>query len=445
MEMKLEVVALPVADVDVAKAFYTEQVGFVLDHDARPNDSMRVVQMTPCGSACSVVIGEGLPLGDPGSVKASSSSWRTWTRPARSSPPAASPSATCSSSDLRVPVARASPSSPIPTATPGPSKSSSANRGPGSIPRVRATTPACGATPAPRARAGPTGRAHSLVCCERVLEERRGDIVGRRSGEPLLRPGRLVRDTQPLEALERPCPEAAGGGGIAPRRSDIALRAVAGRRQQGQTAVKPAADGQEGGKPVVIADRRQGFENGDGRVEAWPRRRDREHGPRLLQPAARVTGRDPKPGPPTVGVAGPQRIGGGKGGAMAASAWALPTSPPCAHRAAPARIPPWRSSHVASASSANAARCSSRIGSSSIHRPSWYRAWMTNPVACIRSCGLSSRASSYARIPSASARSASPATSLAQIAASTRPSELPAGDAILSKTPVLRLSSATSP
>ena len=69
MEMKLEVVALPVADVDVAKAFYTERVGFALDHDARPNDSMRVVQMTPRGSACSVVIGEGLPLGDPGSVK----------------------------------------------------------------------------------------------------------------------------------------------------------------------------------------------------------------------------------------------------------------------------------------------------------------------------------------------------------------------------------------
>jgi catechol 2,3-dioxygenase-like lactoylglutathione lyase family enzyme len=69
MEMKLEVVPIPVADVDLAKAFYTERVGFALDHDIRPNDSMRVVQMTPPGSACSVVIGEGLPLGDPGSVK----------------------------------------------------------------------------------------------------------------------------------------------------------------------------------------------------------------------------------------------------------------------------------------------------------------------------------------------------------------------------------------
>ena len=69
MEMRLEVVPIPVSDVDAAKAFYTEQVGFHLDHDARPNESMRVVQMTPPGSACSVVIGEGLTLGEPGSVK----------------------------------------------------------------------------------------------------------------------------------------------------------------------------------------------------------------------------------------------------------------------------------------------------------------------------------------------------------------------------------------
>ena len=55
--------------MDAAKTFYTEKVGFNLDHDMRPNESMRVVQMTPPGSACSVVIGEGLPLGDPGSVK----------------------------------------------------------------------------------------------------------------------------------------------------------------------------------------------------------------------------------------------------------------------------------------------------------------------------------------------------------------------------------------
>jgi catechol 2,3-dioxygenase-like lactoylglutathione lyase family enzyme len=69
MDLRLEVVPIPVADVDRAKAFYTEKVGFNLDHDVRPNERMRVVQMTPPGSACSVVIGEGLPIGDPGSVK----------------------------------------------------------------------------------------------------------------------------------------------------------------------------------------------------------------------------------------------------------------------------------------------------------------------------------------------------------------------------------------
>jgi catechol 2,3-dioxygenase-like lactoylglutathione lyase family enzyme len=69
MDLKIEVVPIPVSDVDAAKAFYTERVGFNLDHDMRPNDRMRVVQMTPPGSSCSVVIGEGLPLGDPGSVK----------------------------------------------------------------------------------------------------------------------------------------------------------------------------------------------------------------------------------------------------------------------------------------------------------------------------------------------------------------------------------------
>ena len=69
MDLKLEVVPIPVSDVDAAKAFDVEQVGFNLDHDARPNEQMRVVQMTPPGSACSVVIGVGLPLGEPGSVK----------------------------------------------------------------------------------------------------------------------------------------------------------------------------------------------------------------------------------------------------------------------------------------------------------------------------------------------------------------------------------------
>ena len=69
MDMQLEGVPIPVSDVEAAKTFYTEKVGFNLDHDVSPTDTMRVVQMTPPGSACSVVIGEGLPLGEPGSVK----------------------------------------------------------------------------------------------------------------------------------------------------------------------------------------------------------------------------------------------------------------------------------------------------------------------------------------------------------------------------------------
>ena len=69
MEMRLEVIGIPVADVDDAKSFYLERVGFGLDHDVNPAPGMRVVQMTPPGSACSVVIGEGMPLGEPGTTK----------------------------------------------------------------------------------------------------------------------------------------------------------------------------------------------------------------------------------------------------------------------------------------------------------------------------------------------------------------------------------------
>jgi catechol 2,3-dioxygenase-like lactoylglutathione lyase family enzyme len=60
MKYRLEVVQLPVSDVDRAKAFYTEKAGFDEDHDVRPSDEMRVVQLTPPGSACSVVLGTGL-------------------------------------------------------------------------------------------------------------------------------------------------------------------------------------------------------------------------------------------------------------------------------------------------------------------------------------------------------------------------------------------------
>jgi catechol 2,3-dioxygenase-like lactoylglutathione lyase family enzyme len=61
MNLKLELVPVPVSDVDRAKAFYVERLGFASDHDVRPDDGVRVVQLTPPGSACSIVLGTGLP------------------------------------------------------------------------------------------------------------------------------------------------------------------------------------------------------------------------------------------------------------------------------------------------------------------------------------------------------------------------------------------------
>jgi predicted enzyme related to lactoylglutathione lyase len=70
--MKLELVPIPVTDVDRAKAFYAEQLGFVVDVDVRPADGVRVVQLTPPGSACSIGLGTGLEAygAEPGSVRA---------------------------------------------------------------------------------------------------------------------------------------------------------------------------------------------------------------------------------------------------------------------------------------------------------------------------------------------------------------------------------------
>jgi catechol 2,3-dioxygenase-like lactoylglutathione lyase family enzyme len=69
MDMKLQLVAIPVANVDRAIAFYTDQLGFNLDHDRRVSNDLRFVQLTPPGSACSIVIGEGIPMAAPGSVR----------------------------------------------------------------------------------------------------------------------------------------------------------------------------------------------------------------------------------------------------------------------------------------------------------------------------------------------------------------------------------------
>jgi predicted enzyme related to lactoylglutathione lyase len=69
MDWKLELVAVPVSDVDRAKAFYADQAGFDAEHDFQVNDEMRFVQLTPPGSACSIAIGTGIVDSEPGSLK----------------------------------------------------------------------------------------------------------------------------------------------------------------------------------------------------------------------------------------------------------------------------------------------------------------------------------------------------------------------------------------
>jgi catechol 2,3-dioxygenase-like lactoylglutathione lyase family enzyme len=69
MDMKIELVAIPVTDVDRAKAFYVDQVGFHADHDYQVSEVLRFVQLTPPGSACSVVLGTGVTQMPPGSQK----------------------------------------------------------------------------------------------------------------------------------------------------------------------------------------------------------------------------------------------------------------------------------------------------------------------------------------------------------------------------------------
>jgi predicted enzyme related to lactoylglutathione lyase len=69
MDYKLELVAVPVSDVDRAKAFYVDQAGFNPDHDHTVSDDVRFVQLTPPGSACSIAIGKGVIDTEPGSVK----------------------------------------------------------------------------------------------------------------------------------------------------------------------------------------------------------------------------------------------------------------------------------------------------------------------------------------------------------------------------------------
>jgi catechol 2,3-dioxygenase-like lactoylglutathione lyase family enzyme len=69
VDMKLELVVIPVSDVDRAKEFYTGKAGFNADHDHTVSDEIRFVQLTPPGSACSIAIGKGIVEGEPGSVR----------------------------------------------------------------------------------------------------------------------------------------------------------------------------------------------------------------------------------------------------------------------------------------------------------------------------------------------------------------------------------------
>ena len=69
MDWKIELVTIPVSDVDRAKAFYTEKAGFNADHDHRVSEEVRFVQLTPPGSACSIAIGTGISQSQPGSVQ----------------------------------------------------------------------------------------------------------------------------------------------------------------------------------------------------------------------------------------------------------------------------------------------------------------------------------------------------------------------------------------
>ena len=69
MDIKIELVILPVADVDRARDFYVDKIGFHLDHDHTVSDEVRFVQLTPPGSACSIAFGKGLTTAKPGSVE----------------------------------------------------------------------------------------------------------------------------------------------------------------------------------------------------------------------------------------------------------------------------------------------------------------------------------------------------------------------------------------
>lgn len=84
MDFKLELVPVPVSDVDRSIAFYRDKVGFALDHDHKVSETLRFVQLTPPGSACSIVIGLGIVDSAPARSAACNWWWTTSTRPTTS-------------------------------------------------------------------------------------------------------------------------------------------------------------------------------------------------------------------------------------------------------------------------------------------------------------------------------------------------------------------------
>ncbi len=129
MDWKLELISVPVSDVDRAKGFYTEQVGFNADHDHTVSPELRFVQLTPPGSACSIALGTGLTTATPGSVQGMQMVVSDVEAARESSSAVASKRARYSSS-----TGARSPTSRIPTATAGRCSSSlpatEARRGP---------------------------------------------------------------------------------------------------------------------------------------------------------------------------------------------------------------------------------------------------------------------------------------------------------------------------
>jgi catechol 2,3-dioxygenase-like lactoylglutathione lyase family enzyme len=69
MDFKIELIAIPVSDVDRAKAFYADQAGFIAEHDHQVDENLRFVQLTPPGSACSIALGTGITEAEPGSMR----------------------------------------------------------------------------------------------------------------------------------------------------------------------------------------------------------------------------------------------------------------------------------------------------------------------------------------------------------------------------------------